>query len=54
MAAHKGSIDPKLKEADEKIKKAMSELKDEMNGKHEGHADMMKNLATAHKDLQAN
>lgn len=44
MAAHNGSIDPKLMVADIKIKKVIAKLRDEMPGKHASHQDIMKQI----------
>ena len=39
--------------ADAEMKKAMAQLKEEMDGNHLGHRAALKNLATAYKDIQA-
>ena len=53
IEAQKDENDDKLLTADAEMKKAMAELKEEMDGNHLGHQGALKNLAKAYKDIQS-
>ena len=54
IEAQKDENDDKLLTADAEMKKkAMAELKEEMDGNHLGHQDALKKLATTYKDIQS-